>query len=934
MKKSTTREDSIMERCSNMRDVTTGTDHKAEFRRGRAGWVWTASAWGCVLLGLLMGTPALAQSSNSYRPLRVTGFNEDLVANGSDGTYQALATTSTQLDLSHNVFYSTNFVGNDGSGTNGLPVSGVITSAANTNIVYQLASYSASNTLMLRYSSDTSAGGAPTGTLVIAVADQKPYAKLAILATSAEGTSTFTAAISFSDGSSSNYTFTVSDWCSYSITNYAMQHVGRVLRTDDKFDTANSPRLYDCYITLSTADKVKTNTSIYFQICTNSDVNPRTTIMAVTGMRTVSAPAMLNPTNETVSTFDAQWTSVPEADRYCLDVSTSDSFATFVNAYSNRNLGNVTNATVTNLSARTTYYCRVRGQNDGDTSGDSNSTNTTTLTSLSVVSAYGTPNPAGVTGYLDGMVVTSSVAGSPVDGGGGTQYVCSGWIMTGNDPLSGAVTGFVTAVTNNAGLTWLWTTNVLPGTITVTPTSLSFTSIYASASSQQNFCVSNSAGGPFGYSNVVTYGDGESGWLAIQPLTGTLAAAASQTHTGTVTVTGLNAGTYYATNAVSADTATNTPQYLTIALTVQKADQTITFENPGPQLTTNSVGLVMSSSSDLAVTGSVISGYGSIANGTNLTFTGYGTMTVQASQTGNVNYTAATSSNQTFMVTRATATVNLTGTNQTYNGSACPVTTSTVPVGLPLTITYNGNAWAPTNVGSYTVTGIVESAHAMYQGTSVITLVIATASQTITNFIPASGSSFWVTNSVGLFAQASSGLAVSNFAVISGPGVISGLTNLTFTNSGTVSVTADQAGDTNWNSASAVTNTFNVLLAQTGWLAINVTPETGSWQLTVPTGYTGPTSGTGNLASVSAVTDGYGIAYGALACYIAPSNQSEFVTGASTTLFTGVYLQISTNIATPSGVSATEGIYTNRIRVTWQGVAGATGYEIWRSRTN
>ncbi|MBU1856744.1 MAG: VCBS repeat-containing protein, partial [Verrucomicrobia bacterium] len=47
-----------------------------------------------------------------------------------------------------------------------------------------------------------------------------------------------------------------------------------------------------------------------------------------------------------------------------------------------------------------------------------------------------------------------------------------------------------------------------------------------------------------------------------------------------------------------------------------------------------------------------------------------------------------------------------------------------------------------------------------------------------------------------------------------------------------------------------------------------------------------------------------------------------------------VYLQISTNIATPSGVSATEGIYTNRIRVTWQGVAGATGYEIWRSRTN
>ncbi|MBU0716077.1 MAG: choice-of-anchor D domain-containing protein, partial [Verrucomicrobia bacterium] len=119
-----------------------------------------------------------------------------------------------------------------------------------------------------------------------------------------------------------------------------------------------------------------------------------------------------------------------------------------------------------------------------------------------------------------------------------------------------------------------------------------------------------------------------------------------------------------------------------------------------------------------------------------------------------------------------------------------------------------------------------------------------------------------------------------------------------------------------------------------GWLAIQVTPALGTWQLTAPVGYTGQTAGTGNLAAVSAVTGAYGIAYGALAGYVAPSNQSQFVTGGSTTLFAGVYLQISTNIATPSGVSATEGIYTNRIRVTWQGVAGATGYEIWRSRTN
>ncbi|MBU0714915.1 MAG: choice-of-anchor D domain-containing protein, partial [Verrucomicrobia bacterium] len=119
-----------------------------------------------------------------------------------------------------------------------------------------------------------------------------------------------------------------------------------------------------------------------------------------------------------------------------------------------------------------------------------------------------------------------------------------------------------------------------------------------------------------------------------------------------------------------------------------------------------------------------------------------------------------------------------------------------------------------------------------------------------------------------------------------------------------------------------------------GWLAINVTPTDGSWQLTAPAGYTGPTVGTGNLAAVSAVTGGYGIAFGALSGYVAPSNQSQFVTGGSTTLFAGVYLQISTNIGTPAGVAATEGNYTNKIQITWQGVAGATGYEIWRNQTN
>ncbi|MBI2438662.1 MAG: VCBS repeat-containing protein, partial [Lentisphaerae bacterium] len=190
-------------------------------------------------------------------------------------------------------------------------------------------------------------------------------------------------------------------------------------------------------------------------------------------------------------------------------------------------------------------------------------------------------------------------------------------------------------------------------------------------------------------------------------------------------------------------------------------------------------------------------------------------------------------------------------------------------------------------------------------------------------------------STVHLSADADSGLPVS-FSVGSGPGTISLNTNLTFIATGVVSIVASQTGNNFYAAAPALTNTFSVLPApvQDGWLAIIVTPLSGSWALSAPGGYSGPSSGTGNLAAVSAPTGLYSLAWGALAGYVAPSNQTGFVTGGSTTIIAGVYLQILTNIGAPSGVSATEGSYTNRIRITWQGVAGATGYEIWRSLTN
>lgn len=77
---------------------------------------------------------------------------------------------------------------------------------------------------------------------------------------------------------------------------------------------------------------------------------------------------------------------------------------------------------------------------------------------LTVVSDHGTADPpAGLHARAPGAVLTNSIA-VPAPAGG-TQLVCAGWTMAGNDPTNGAATNFTMTVTNDATLVWLWSTN-------------------------------------------------------------------------------------------------------------------------------------------------------------------------------------------------------------------------------------------------------------------------------------------------------------------------------------------------------------------------------------------------------------------------------------------------------------------------------------------
>ncbi len=205
---------------------------------------------------------------------------------------------------------------------------------------------------------------------------------------------------------------------------------------------------------------------------------------------------------------------------------------------------------------------------------------------------------------------------------------------------------------------------------------------------------------------------------------GSIASGSNLTFTGigSVQVVATQAGSPY-WDAVS---ETNT-------LVVSKMDQAISFPPMGSQLITNHVGLVATAGSGLTVSFAVGSGAASITNGTNLMFTGAGSVTIVAFQAGDTNWNAATPVTNAFTVSKLMASVILTNQSQTYNGITCTVTTITQPAGLPVDVTYNGSFTPPTGVGTYVVTGVVNDL--LYQGSATGLLSVVAKPLTVTNAV-------------------------------------------------------------------------------------------------------------------------------------------------------------------------------------------------------
>lgn len=182
------------------------------------------------------------------------------------------------------------------------------------------------------------------------------------------------------------------------------------------------------------------------------------------------------------------------------------------------------------------------------------------------------------------------------------------------------------------------------------------------------------------------------------------------TSSTTVTASGLTvAGTDNVFAEYTGDTNFSSSQSPTFPLSsIIVMTQTINFPNPGAQTYATPLTLSASTTSGLPVSFTVVSGPATLSGSTLLTFTATGSVTVQATQGGNMSYAAATPVSQTFTVNPASQTITFPNPGTVPDGVAPITLTATASSGLPITYTLiSGPATLSGDILTVTGTGSI-----------------------------------------------------------------------------------------------------------------------------------------------------------------------------------------------------------------------------------
>ena len=345
----------------------------------------------------------------------------------------------------------------------------------------------------------------------------------------------------------------------------------------------------------------------------------------------------------------------------------------------------------------------------------------------------------------------------------------------------------------------------------------------------------------------------------------------TSSNTAVATVTGntvhiVGAGTTTITASQAGDINYNAAPDVTQVLTVNKADQVITFSSlPDKTIGESDFTLSAVAGSLLLVTYTSSIPAVATVTGNTVHIVGVGTTTITASQGGDVNYNPAPDVSQTLNVFVANATVTLGNLTTVYNGLGQAATATTSPAGLNVDITYNGSATLPVDAGTYSVSATINDGS--YHGSAAGTMVIGKADQTI-SFLPLPDKTFGESDFT-LSAGAGSLLLVSfsssNTAVATVTGNIVHIVGV-----GTTTITASQAGDANYNPGPDVSQTLSVYTANAtvtlgnltktyNGLGQVVTATTSPAGLNVDITYNGSATlpvNAGNYSVVATINDG------------------------------------------------------------------------------
>jgi len=411
--------------------------------------------------------------------------------------------------------------------------------------------------------------------------------------------------------------------------------------------------------------------------------------------------------------------------------------------------------------------------------------------------------PASAT-YSAGLSYTISAAGGA--SGNPVTFTVSGPATLSGSTLNITGVGTVTVTANQAGN---------GAYAAATPATQSIVIGVAS----QTITFTDSLPASATYSAGLGYTISATGGGSGNPVTFTVSGPATLSGS-TLNITGAGTVTVTANQAGNANYSAATPA--TQSILIGAASQTITFTDSLPASATYSAGLGYTISATGGASGNpvtfTVSGPGTLS-GSALNITGAGTVTVTANQAGNANYSAATPATQSIQINGATAqTITFTDNlpaSATYSaGLHYTISATGGGSGNPVTFTVSGPATLSgstlniTGVGTVTVTAN-QAGNGTYAAATPATqsIVIGAASQiiTFTDTLPGTA-----TYSAGLsYTISATGGGSGNPVTftVSGPATLSG-SALNITGVGTVTVTANQAGNANYSAATAATQSI------------------------------------------------------------------------------------------------------------------------------